>query len=106
MATASSPGVSRLLEAEKSADELTSRARQEAERTVADARKRAEQILAGEGPEAGGDHDAARVRDEAQAEKARISRETQLHIERIRTLAATRRAEAVERLVGKLFGHS
>lgn len=102
----SSPGVSRLLEAEKSADEITLRAREEAERIVADARKHAEEILGGEGSGAGGNHEAALVRQDADAEKSRIARETQLHIEQIRKLAATRRAQAVERLVEALFGQA
>lgn len=106
MASPSSPGVSRLLDAEKRADEITLRAREEAERIVADARKRAGQILAGEGAGAEGDHEAARIRREADAEKTRIARETRLHIEHIRKLAESRRAEALERLVKALFGQS
>ena len=102
----SSDAVSRLLEAEKSADEIMLRAREEAERIVADARERAEEILSGKGPGDGGKHEATVLRSEADAEKARIAGDVQLHIERIRGTAASRRAQAVESLVQTLFGQS
>ena len=102
----SSDAVSRLLEAEKSADEIMLRAREGAERIVADARERAEEILSGEGLGEGGNHEVTGLRDEADAEKARIARDVQLRIERIRGMAAARRAQAVERLVQTLFGQS
>jgi vacuolar-type H+-ATPase subunit H len=102
----SSPGISSLLEAEKRADEITLRAREEAERIVADARKRADEIRGGEGSGPENNDEAARMRQEADAEKARIARETQLHIERIRKLAESRRAEALDRLVKALFAQS
>jgi len=95
-----------LFEAEKSADEMMTRAREEAERIVADARERAEQILSGKGLGEGGDNEATRLRQEANVEKARIAREVELHIERIRSTAASRREQAVERLVHTLFGQS
>jgi len=106
MPSSSSPAVSRLLEAEKSADEIMLRAREDAERIVADARERAEEIRGGKGPGEGGNHEATGLRSEAGAEKARIERDVQLHIERIRDMAASRRAQAVESLVQTLFGQS
>lgn len=102
----SSAAVSRLFEAEKNADEMMARAREEAERIVADARERAEQILRGKGLGEGGNHEATQLRNEADAEKTRIAREVELHIERIRGMAASRRDQALERLVQTLFGQS
>jgi vacuolar-type H+-ATPase subunit H len=106
VASPSSPGVSQLLEAEKRADDIALRAREEADRIVADARKRAEQITGGEGAEAGGSREAAQVREEADAEKTRIARDTREHIERVQKSAGNRRADALERLVKTLFGQS
>ncbi len=102
----SSAAISRLFEAEKSADEMITRAREEAERAVADARELAEQILSRKKLGEGGHDEATQLRNETDEEKARIAREVELHIERIRGMAVIQQAQAVERLVQTLFGQS
>lgn len=106
MPSPTSSGIGQLLEAEKKAEEITRRAGEDAERIVSEARRRAEEILAGEGSGPGANHEVARARQEAEAEKARIAREAEVRIAGIRKLATSTRADAVRRLVQTLFGQS
>lgn len=96
--------LARLLEAEKKADEIVGRAQAEAAEIVAAAKIRAKQILeTASAPET----DAAEtLRREMEKEKRLILEEANRRIEAMRSAAAARDAEAVEKLVTLLVAES
>lgn len=99
------PTMARLLAAEDEADEIVKRAQKEAEEIVAKAKARAKEIL--DTARAGDEStDASRARVEAEKQKGLIINDARRRIEAMRSAAAARLAEAVQKLVALLVAES
>jgi vacuolar-type H+-ATPase subunit H len=99
---APTPAIARLLEAEQKADELVKRAQKEAEEIVVAAKRRAQKIRQAAGSAEMGASEASRAREEIEKQKRLILEEGKGHIETMRTAAAARLPEAVEKLTALL----
>lgn len=101
---ATTPEVARLLEAERQADEIVRRAREEAEGIVEKAKERARKITAGLAQAAAQEGHASGLQEELDRQKRLITDEGKRRIESMRAATRERFEEAVQKLLSMLIG--
>lgn len=100
---ATTAAVARLLEAERQADEIVRRAREDGEAIVEKAKERARQVTAGLDQVAQEGH-TSRLQDELERQKRLITDEGKRRVESMRGAARERLQEAVQKLLSILIG--
>lgn len=100
------PAIARLLEAERKADGIVKRAREEAAEIVADAKRRAQRTVETAASNATSHSEASKVRDKSEQQNQALAQEARRHIEAMRAASASQLIQAVNQLVALLVGES
>lgn len=101
---ATTAAVARLLEAERQADEIVRRAREDGEAIVEKAKERARQVTAGLDQAAVQEGHTSKLQEELERQKRLITDEGKRRVESMRGAARERFQEAVQKLLSILIG--